>query len=93
MKDLGQVPTPVAYFAAARRGCGNVAIVTASHNAGRYNGVKFMVAGQPAVPELIGQLQALLDVPAVGDCPDFAGTAAKPWSSENGTVPFGPHEP
>jgi phosphomannomutase / phosphoglucomutase len=60
--DAGQVPTPIAYFIAARRDCGNVAIVTASHNAGRYNGVKFMVAGQPAVPELIGQLQALLDV-------------------------------
>jgi phosphomannomutase/phosphoglucomutase len=60
--DAGQVPTPVAYFTAAQRNCGNVAIVTASHNAGRYNGVKFTVAGQPAVPQLIGQLQALLDV-------------------------------
>jgi phosphomannomutase/phosphoglucomutase len=66
VKALGQAPTPVAYFAAARLGLTNVAIVTASHNPGRYNGVKFMVAGQPAVPELVGQLQSLLDAPPVG---------------------------
>ena len=63
VKDVGQAPTPVAYFAAAQGGGGSAAIVTASHNAGRYNGVKFMVAGRPAVPELIAQLQALLEVP------------------------------
>jgi phosphomannomutase / phosphoglucomutase len=63
VKDVGQAPTPVAYFAAARQECGNVAIVTASHNAGRYNGVKFMVAGQPAIPKLVDQLQMLLEVP------------------------------
>ncbi len=66
VKALGQVPTPVAYFAAARLGCPSAVIVTASHNPGRYNGVKFMVAGQPAVPELVGQLQSLLDAPLAG---------------------------
>jgi len=71
--DAGQVPTPVAYFTAVRRQCASVAIVTASHNAGRYNGVKFMVAGQPAVPELIGQLQASLDV-----SPDRTAAALAP---------------
>lgn len=55
--DLGQLPTPVAYFGARHLGIANVAIVTASHNAGRYNGLKFMVAGQPAVPELMAELQ------------------------------------
>ena len=63
MKVIGQTPTPVAYFAAARLGCTSAAIVTASHNPGRYNGVKFMIADQPAVPELVGQLQGLLDAP------------------------------
>jgi phosphomannomutase/phosphoglucomutase len=38
-----------------------VAIVTASHNPGRYNGIKFMVGGRPAVPELMAELRAGLD--------------------------------
>jgi phosphomannomutase/phosphoglucomutase len=76
--DLGQVPTPVAYFAAARDGCDNLAIVTASHNPGRYNGVKLMVAGQPAVPALIAELQALLD----------AGTVPISVSAEMGLSPL-----
>ena len=83
--DAGQVPTPVAYFTAARRDCGNVAIVTASHNAGRYNGVKFMVAGQPAVPELIGQLQALLDV-SPGRATATLAPAATPGATLHGNA-------
>lgn len=63
VKSIGQAPTPAAYFAAAHLGCPSAVIVTASHNSGRYNGIKFMVAGQPAVPELIGQLRGLLDAP------------------------------
>lgn len=63
VRDVGQVPTPVAYFAARHLQCPNVAIVTASHNPGRYNGVKFMLAGRPAVPELMNELQAGLDAP------------------------------
>jgi phosphomannomutase / phosphoglucomutase len=55
--DGGQVPTPVAYFAARHLGCPNVAIVTASHNPGKYNGLKFMVSGRPAVPALVQELQ------------------------------------
>ena len=61
--DLGQLATPVVYFASEVMGCGNAAIVTASHNPGRYNGVKFMVAGRPAVPELVAELHAGLDCP------------------------------
>lgn len=59
--DLGQVPTPVVYFAARSSGCGNVAVVTASHNPGPYNGIKFMVAGRPAVPALMDELREGLD--------------------------------
>jgi phosphomannomutase/phosphoglucomutase len=59
--DVGQLPTPVVYFAARQSECPNVAVVTASHNPGQYNGVKFQVAGRPAVPELIQELQQGLD--------------------------------
>ncbi len=62
--DVGQAPTPLVYFAAARLGCPNVAVVTASHNPGRYNGIKFVVSGRPAVPELVARLQQQLDVPS-----------------------------
>ncbi len=61
--DLGQLATPVVYFASQVMQCPNAAIVTASHNPGGYNGVKFMVAGRPAVPELVAELQAGLDSP------------------------------
>lgn len=66
--DFGQLPTPAVYFGARHLGCGNVAIITASHNAGRYNGVKFTVAGRPAIPELVEELRAGTDAsrPASG---------------------------
>ena len=62
VKDVGQVPTPVAYFAAARQGCGNVAIVTASHNAGPVQR-REVHGGRPAGDARVGrtQLQTLLE--------------------------------
>ncbi len=59
--DVGQQPTPVVYFAARHLGCRSVAVVTASHNPARYNGIKFFVAGQPPGPALIQELAAGLD--------------------------------
>lgn len=59
--DIGQMPTPVIYFIARRMGCGNVAIITASHNSGRYNGLKLMIDSRPAVPDLMDELQRGLD--------------------------------
>ena len=56
--DVGQQPTPLVYFAARQLGCRSVAVVTASHNPARYNGIKFLVAGQPAVPQLVRELEA-----------------------------------
>jgi phosphomannomutase/phosphoglucomutase len=64
--DVGQQPTPVVYFAARHLGCRSVAVVTASHNPARYNGIKFFVAGQPPGPSLIQDLQAGLDIPPSG---------------------------
>ena len=61
--DVGQQPTPLVYFAARQLGCRSVAVVTASHNPARYNGVKFVVAGQPAVPQLVQELEAGCQAP------------------------------
>ncbi len=63
VQDVGHVPTPVVQFAAREASCPNLAIVTASHNPGRYNGVKFLVGGRPAIPDLMAELQAGLDTP------------------------------
>ncbi len=61
--DVGQQPTPVVSFAARQLGCRSVAVVTASHNPARYNGIKFVVAGRPAVPQLVQELEAGCQTP------------------------------
>ncbi len=62
--ELGRLPTPMISFFARHVGCANAAIVTASHNPGHYNGVKFLIGGRPALPDLIGELvEGLDDVP------------------------------
>jgi phosphomannomutase / phosphoglucomutase len=43
--DIGQVPTPVVYYATVKTGCGTGVAVTGSHNPPQYNGLKMMVAG------------------------------------------------
>ncbi len=63
VRDLGQLPTPMIYFAGRYLQCPNVAVVTASHNAAKYNGIKFMLAGRPAVPELMAELEKGLNEP------------------------------
>jgi len=55
--DLGQLPTPAVYFTARQTHCANLAVVTASHNPGKYNGVKFVVAGRPPLPDMIDELR------------------------------------
>jgi phosphomannomutase len=49
--DLGQAPTPIAYFLASRIGAAAVFIVTASHNPAAHNGLKWMVGEAPPTPE------------------------------------------
>ena len=44
--DVGQVPTPVLYFAAAHLETGSGVMVTGSHNPSDYNGLKIMLAGE-----------------------------------------------
>jgi phosphomannomutase/phosphoglucomutase len=58
VQDVGQVPTPVVYFAAKHLNCPSVAVVTASHNPGKYNGIKFMIGDEPAMPELMRELES-----------------------------------
>lgn len=68
--DLGCVPTPVVYFAAAT-GCGSCAMVTGSHNPPKYNGIKMVLGGLSLTPERIQALRARIEA---GDYTTGAGS-------------------
>ena len=68
--DLGIAPTPALYFAAHRRGDCSAAIVTASHNPARYNGLKVVLGGRSASAE---QILALRERIQRGDYTTGAG--------------------
>ncbi|XID74321.1 phosphomannomutase/phosphoglucomutase [Alkanindiges sp. WGS2144] len=53
--DIGQVTTPLCYFAAAQHD-GNGIMITASHNPGDENGVKWLIQHQSPTPESIQAL-------------------------------------
>lgn len=44
--DIGEVPTPVMYYACEHLGTNSGVIVTGSHNPSQYNGLKTIIAGQ-----------------------------------------------
>lgn len=54
--DIGQVPTPVVYFATHYLHTGTGIMVTGSHNPANYNGFKMMIAGDTLAQE---DIQAL----------------------------------
>ena len=55
--DCGLAPTPLIYFHVAETQADGLAIVTASHNPGEYNGLKWMVHGLPPSPEDITRIR------------------------------------
>ncbi|MBM3338413.1 MAG: phosphomannomutase/phosphoglucomutase [Betaproteobacteria bacterium] len=54
--DIGQVTTPILYFATYELGTGSGAAVTGSHNPPEYNGLKMMVGGNTLYGESIQDL-------------------------------------
>lgn len=57
--DIGQVPTPVVYFATHVLQTGTGIMVTGSHNPPDYNGFKMMLAGETLAEE---QIEALWEI-------------------------------
>jgi phosphomannomutase/phosphoglucomutase len=55
--DVGQVTTPMLYFAAHHFGTGSGVMVTGSHNPPEYNGLKMMLTGETLSGERIQQLR------------------------------------
>ena len=58
--DLGEVPTPVMYYATHTSGIDSGLMVTGSHNPGDYNGIKMVLAGKTLVAEDIQVLHQLV---------------------------------
>ncbi|MDF1828214.1 MAG: phosphomannomutase/phosphoglucomutase [Legionellaceae bacterium] len=58
--DLGEVPTPVMYYATQTSGIDSGLMITGSHNPGDYNGIKMVLAGKTLVDEDIQALRQLV---------------------------------
>jgi phosphomannomutase/phosphoglucomutase len=56
--DIGVVPTPVLYFATYHLETGSGVMITGSHNAPEYNGLKMMLAGDTLSGDDIKQIQS-----------------------------------
>ncbi|MEA2080073.1 MAG: hypothetical protein U9P00_09490, partial [Pseudomonadota bacterium] len=57
VKDLGQVPTPVLYFATEQLDTNSGVMVTGSHNPAEYNGFKIVLGGETLAGEAIDGLR------------------------------------
>jgi phosphomannomutase/phosphoglucomutase len=54
--DIGQVPTPLVYFACEHLNTHSGVMVTGSHNPANYNGLKITIAGKPVFGASLQQL-------------------------------------
>jgi phosphomannomutase/phosphoglucomutase len=61
VKDIGQVPTPVLYFAAQYLGSNSGVMVTGSHNPANYNGFKVVLGGDTLSNEAIDSLRQRIE--------------------------------
>jgi len=59
--DIGQVPTPVLYFAAHHLNTGSGVMVTGSHNPADYNGLKMVLRGETLAEEDIQVLRRRIE--------------------------------
>jgi len=55
--DIGQVPTPLVYYAAYTQGTGTGVAITGSHNPPKYNGFKMMLEGKALYGEAVQRLR------------------------------------
>jgi phosphomannomutase/phosphoglucomutase len=59
--DVGQVATPMVYFATHHFQTGSGVMVTGSHNPPEYNGLKMVIAGETLASEAIQQLRRRIE--------------------------------
>lgn len=58
--DIGMVPTPVLYFSTYHLETGSGVMITGSHNAPEYNGLKIMLGGQTLFGEDIQEIKQMI---------------------------------
>ncbi len=77
--DVGQVPTPLLYFANHALETGTGIMITGSHNPPEYNGLKMVIAGETLAEERIQALRRRIEEnrlsEGVGDLEEVALTA------------------
>jgi len=61
VKDIGEMPTPVLYFAAQHLDANSGVMVTGSHNPADYNGFKIVLAGETLANEAIQGLRQRIE--------------------------------
>ena len=61
--ELGLLPTPMIYYARRRLAAAACAIVTASHNPAKINGLKWAIDGKPPTPEEVDLLRQAAEKP------------------------------
>jgi phosphomannomutase/phosphoglucomutase len=61
VKDIGQVPTPVLYYAAATLDTRSGVMLTGSHNPPEYNGMKIVLAGETLSGSAIQRLRERIE--------------------------------
>ncbi|MEJ2088705.1 MAG: phosphomannomutase/phosphoglucomutase, partial [Gammaproteobacteria bacterium] len=59
--DIGEVPTPLLYFATYALDTGTGIMITGSHNPPNYNGLKMMIAGETLAEERIQGLRERIE--------------------------------
>ena len=59
--DIGQVPTPLVYFAAHTMQTGSGVAITGSHNPPKYNGFKMMMGGRALYGEDVQELARVMN--------------------------------
>lgn len=60
--EVGQLPTPMIYYAQRRLAAGGCAIVTGSHHATTVNGLKWMLGDRPPLPDDVAGLKRIAEV-------------------------------
>lgn len=66
--DIGMVPTPVLYFACQKLSTQSGVMITGSHNAADYNGLKIMLNGETLFDDRIQEIKSLINSGNYANC-------------------------
>ncbi len=76
--DIGEVPTPLLYYATHALDTGTGIMITGSHNPPEYNGLKMMIAGETLAEQRIQRLRERIEGNKLSRSPRTAGGYRRP---------------